>query len=397
MTRIGTGCGHHRGGHRRRYPLVIALASMLLVSSACSPSSSTPTSAQPSSSPTARAQRLAAATGGPLRAASPWLLMQDSHSGTAVWPSGAEFLLLHTVDGWRHVTNITPVAVPTGGGLSMSARSRELVVAVLPFHQLVISPILRSTASGTNWSPGQLPGGLTIGRQSIGIGPRGVTAVLRTGGGTVVEKGPGGWSVLTDASRLAGGRHLQLDAISWGVGGRGWVTGHGPAGGPVAFTTKNSGTTWAAVVGLASDAVAALTPCGRGQTWMLPVVRARGTMSIARSVDGGATWATGAPLTVPLGLPVWGCHAQAAWMMGSATGGDHVYSSGNAGRTWTDHGVAPDGVTDLEPTGNHTGFATTTQTNGAILWAVRGDGAFFSPMTLPGWVGSVGNQMTPMN
>jgi len=47
MTRKGTGGGHHRGGHRRRYPLAIALACILQASSACSPSSSTPTSAQP--------------------------------------------------------------------------------------------------------------------------------------------------------------------------------------------------------------------------------------------------------------------------------------------------------------------------------------------------------------
>lgn len=397
MTHPGSHCPHHPGGHRPRYRPAIALASLILVSSACSPSSSTPASPQSDSSPAARAQQLANATGAPLRAASPWLLMQDSHSGTAVWPSGTAFLLLHTVDGWRHVTNITPVAVPTGGGLSMSAKSRELVVAALPFHQLVVSPLLRSTSSGTDWSPGQLPDGLTLGRESVGLGPRGVTAVLRTGGGTVVAKGPGGWSVLTSASRLLPGGHLQLDAISWGVGDRGWVTGHGPASGPVAFTTKDSGKTWAAVVGLAPDAVAALTPCGGGQTWMLPVVRARGTMSIATSVDGGATWAAGAALTVPRGLPAWGCHNQVAWMIGAATGGDHVYSSVNAGHTWTEHGIAPGGVTDLEPTASHTGFATTTTSKGAILWAVLGDGASFSPIALPGWVTTLGNKTMSMN
>jgi hypothetical protein len=393
MTRAGTDCRHHMGGYHPQYRQAIALASLLLLPSACSRSSSTPPSPPSLSSPSARAQRLASATGAPLRAASPWLLMQDSHSGAAVWPSGTAFLLLHTADGWRHVTNITPVAVPTGGGLTMSARSRELVVAALPFDRLVVSPLLRSTASGAGWSPGQLPDGLTLGRESLGLGPRGVTAVLRTGGGTVVERAPGGWSVLTTASRLVPGGHLQLDAISWGVGGRGWVTGHRPAGGPVAFTTDDSGKTWAAVVGLAPDAVAALTPCGGGQTWMLPVVRSRGTMSIARSVDGGTSWAAGAPLTVPLGLPAWGCHDQEAWMIGAGADGDHFYSSVSAGRTWTDHGVAPGGVTDLEPTGSHTGFATTTTSKGAILWAVLGDGASFSPIALPGWVANVGNQM----
>jgi len=308
---------------------------MLIMLSACSQ----PTS--PQATPQDRAQQLARSTEAPLRTASPWLLMSDGRSGDAVWPSGAAFLLLHTVDGWRHVTNITPIAVPTGGGLTMAASSRELVVGALPFDQLVVSPLLRSPKSGTTWSPDQLPGALTLGRQSVALGPRGATAVLRQAGGTVVEKGEHGWSVLTDASRLAPGGHLHLDGLRWGAGGRGWLTGHGPAGSPVAFTTNDFGRRWAAVAGLAPDAVAALTPCGGDQAWVLPVVRARGTMSIAASVDGGATWATGAPLTVPHGSPAWGCHGQDVWMLGGAASGDHVYSSANAGVTWTDHGAAP--------------------------------------------------------
>jgi hypothetical protein len=212
------------------------------------------------------------------------------------------------------------------------------------------------------------------------------------GGGTVVEKVQHGWRVMTDASRLVPGGHLRLDTLRWGVGGRGWLTGHGPAGSAVAFTTDDSGRTWAAVAGLASDAVAALTPCaGEHHTWTLPVVRARGTMSIATSADNGATWATGAPLAVPLGLPAWGCHGGEVWMLGGSAGGDHVYSSVNAGVSWSDQGVAPRGVTDLEPTGSHAGFATTTTAKGAALWSVRGDGALFSPVALPSWVATIGD------
>ena len=388
MTPAWAVCPHPPGGHRGWHGQVAALAISLLVLSACSPSSS------PAASPKERAQQLATATGAPLPAASPWLLMRDGRSGEAVWPSAAAFLLLHTVDGWQHVTNITPVAVPTGGGLTMAASSRELVVAALPFDRLVVSPLLRAPSSGKSWSPAQLPGGLSLSRQSVGLGPGGASAVLRAGGGTVVEEGQHGWSVLTDASRLAPGGHLHLDSLTWGVGGRGWLTGHGPAGSPVAFTTSDSGRTWAALVGLAPDAVAALTPCGGDQRWTMPVVQARGTVSIAASVNGGATWANGAPLTVPLGLPAWGCHGEDVWMLGAAADGDHVYSSVNAGRTWTDQGVAPAGVTDLVPTGSHQGFATSGTTKGAILWSVRRDGGSFTPVALPGWVATIGNEMT---
>ena len=369
-----------------------ALAGLLLGLSACSSSPSPP------ASPQDRAQRLATSTGALLPAASPWLFMQDSRSGDAVWPSGAAYLLLHTEDGWRHVTNITPVAVPTGGGLTLAVASGELMVAALPFDRLVISPLLRGTSSGKSWSPEELPGGLTLARGSVALGPRGVTAVLRANAGTVVEKGQHNWNVLTEASGLVPGGHLHLDALNWGVGGRGWLTGHGPAGSPKAFTTNDSGRTWTAVVGLAPDAVAALPPCGSEQTWTLPVVRARGTISIATSVDSGATWATGAALTLPLGLPAWGCHGQDVWMLGgAANGGDHIYSSANAGGTWADLGVAPHGVTDLVPTGDHAGFATSVTAKGAILWAVRGDGASFSPVALPGWVATVGQQTVPQN
>jgi hypothetical protein len=274
----------------------------------------------------------------------------------------------------------------------MAASSRELVVGALPFDQLVVSPLLRSPKSGTTWSPDQLPGALTLGRQSVALGPRGATAVLRQAGGTVVEKGEHGWSVLTDASRLAPGGHLHLDGLRWGAGGRGWLTGHGPAGSPVAFTTSDFGRMWAAVAGLAPDAVAALTPCGRDQGWTMPIVRARGTISLAASVNGGATWTTGAPLMVPTSAPVWGCHGQEVWMLGGSTDGDHVYSSVNAGLTWTKQGVAPAGLTDLAPTGGHEGFASSATTKGALLWAVRRDGAAFSRVALPGWVATVGNQ-----
>ena len=395
MTPAWAGCPHRPRGHRGQYRgRTLALASLLLLLSACTPSPSAPVSP---SSAADRAQRIATSTGSPLRAASPWLLMQDSRSGDAVWPSGGAFLVLRTVDGWRHVTNITPIAVPTSGGLTMAASSDELVVAALPFDQMVVSPLLRSTSSGKSWSPGQLPGGLTLARESVSLGPRGVTAVLSEGGGTVVAEGQTGWGVLTGASRLVPGGQLRLDAITWSAGGRGWLTGHGPAGTTVAFTTTDSGLTWAAMVGLGSDAVAALTPCGADRTWTLPVVHAGGTMSIAASVDGGATWSTGAPLTVPVGPPAWGCHGQEVWMLGGAAGGDNMYSSADAGATWTDNGVAPAGVTDLAPTGGHAGFAATVTAKGAALWVVRGDGASFSQVALPGWVATIGNRTMPQS
>ena len=377
--------------HGSRHQQAAVLMGLTLVLAACAPSHS------PKASPRDRAPQVSTASGPALRAESPWMVMRDGSSGEAVWPSGAAFLLLHTVDSWQHVSNITPIAVPTGGGLAMATTSRELVVGALPFDQLVVSPLLRSSTSGTSWSPDQLPGGLAPGRHSVALGPHGVTSVLRAGGGTVVAEGQRGWSVLTSASRLVPGGHLHLDGLVWGAGGRGWLTGHGPAGSPVAFTTDDFGRTWAAVGGLAPDTVATLTPCGDAQQWTMPVVSAHGTMSVAASADGGATWATGAALTMPLGPPAWGCHGQEVWMVGGATDGDRVFSSLNAGVSWTQHGIARAGLSDLVPTGGHEGFATSTTTAGPVLWGVHGDGAVFSRLALPGWVAVLGNQTTPQS
>ena len=387
--------------HSARPKQGAVLAILLMALGACSPSASTGASSRD------RATKVSTATAAPLGAASPWLQMSDRRSGEAVWPSGAAFLLLRTTDGWAHVTNITPVAVPTGGGLSMAADSGGLVVAVLPFDQLVFSPLLLRSLSASSWSPDTTPGALAPGRHSVSISPRSVTAVLRARGGTVVEKGKQGWRVLTDAARLAPGRHLQLDGVGWGTDGRGWLTGHGPAGSPVAFTTGDFGATWAAVGGLGSDDVAALTPCGGEQQWTMPVIRAHGTVALAATTDGGVTWVTGASLTLPAGVPAWGCHGREVWMLGGAAdsndpadrqaGGDSVYSSLDAGTTWTKQGPAPAGVSDLVPTGDHGGFATSATSKGPVLWAVRRDGASFTPIALPSWVATVGQQSTPQS
>jgi len=320
--------------------------------------------------------------------------MRDSRTGDAVWSSGAAFLLLHTVDGWRHLTNITPLAVPTAGGLTVASSSGELVVAALPFDRLLVSPFLRAPLAGITWVPEDTPGALAAGRQSVAFGPRGVTALLRAGGGTAVERGKAGWAVLTDASRLAPGGHVHLDGLSWGAGGRGWLTGHGPVGSPVAFSTNDFGRTWAAVAGLAPDAEVALTPCGGNEGWTMPVEGANGTIALAASKDGGVTWSTGAPLMLPLGQPAWGCHGTEVWLLGGAADGDRVYSSMDAGLTWKRQALAPEGLTDLAPTGGHEGFASSATTNGVLLWSVSGSGASFAPMVLPGWVATVGNQMT---
>lgn len=318
--------------------------------------------------------------------------MTDGMSGWAVWPSGALWVLLRTSDGWRDVTNGTPLAVPTGGGLVVGAVPDEVGVAVEPFERLTQSPILTKAPSATEWSPAELPGRVADARDAVAISGTGLTAVLDTAsGGALVRQSPTGWTTLTTASTLGHGTSLRLDGIRWASAGVGWLTGHGPAGGSVAFQTTDDGATWIPVAVAAGSFVAALTPCGAGQSWVLPLVTAVGTTVFERTTDGGRSWSAGAPLPLPAGLPAWGCKGADVWTAARTGGGsDHVFASHDLGATWVDRGAAPVGLTDLSPTAGGSGFAMSRRGRDATLWSVGADGARFVKLLLPSWVANLG-------
>lgn len=80
-------------------------------------------------------------------------------------------------------------------------------------------------------------------------------------------------------------------------------------------------------------------------------------------------------------------------MDGLAGRTERVFASNDAGETWLDVGAAPLGLTDLAPTGNGAGFATSMTSRGPRLWSVSGGGARFTSLALPGWVATLGAQM----
>jgi hypothetical protein len=330
----------------------------------------------------------------PLAAAVPRLLMTDSMSGWAVWPSGALWVLLHTSDGWHDVTNGTPLAVPTGGGLVVGAVADEVGVAVEPFERLTQSPILAKASSAAEWSPAELPGAVANARDAVAISGTVLTAVLDTAsGGALVRQSPTGWTTVTTASTLGHGTNLRLDGIRWRSAGVGWLTGHGPAGGSVAFQTTDDGTTWSPLAVATGSFVAALAPCGAGQSWVLPLITASGSTVFERTTDSGRSWSAGAPMRLPAGLPAWGCEGNDVWAAARTAGGsDHVFASHDLGAKWVDRGAAPKGLTDLSPTAGGAGFATSRSGHDATLWSVGADGARFVKLPLPSWVASLGGQ-----
>ena len=348
-----------------------------------------------SSSPTSTAAtRFAATSRAPLPATAPHLLMSGTAAGWAIWPSAESWVLLHTADGWRHVTNATPVAVPTGGGLVAAASPSSITVAVGAYERLTRSPLLSRVGDVGSWVPAELPGPVTNARNAVSVAAARTTVVLSDAGGSLVARTNGDWARLTDAATLSPGEDLRLDGVTWASATVGWLTGHGRAGRPMAFQTNDGGRDWAPVSTAAGSAVAALAPCGDANHWLLPVVTADGTMRVSRTTDGGRSWATGSALSLPAESPAWGCRGEQVWLSARAGSVDHVFASHDGGAVWTDAGRAPDGLTDLTPVGGGNGYAASTTSAGAKLWTVSGDGAHFAEVPLPAWVARLGASMS---
>ena len=356
---------------RRRWAVLLGCA---LLAAACS-----------SAAPSPGAARTAPAV--PLPATEPYLLSAGPGSGWAVWPSGDSWLLLHTTDGFGHVSNATPVGVPTDGGLVAAAAGDGVAVAVGPVERLLTSPLLTGAGSGT-WTPFQLPGGVVGSRTAVAVEGGSVTALTSGSGGTLVRWTAGGWQRVATAASLPGADGLSLDGVAWADGSLGWLTGRGAAGSAVAFRTGDGGRTWTAVPG-GDDAVAAWAPCGQGAVWSLPEVDGAGHVRVLRTTDGGATWTPGEELPRPAGEPAWGCAGNELWLAGGSAHGDEVYASSDGGRTWTASSAAPRGLTDLTPTGGGQGYAA-SRGDAAVLWRVSGDGATFTRIGLPAWVAALG-------
>jgi hypothetical protein len=365
---------------RGRTATIVTIALLCITVSACSGTSLQATSV--TGRPGAPA---------PLSATAPYVRMTSAETGWAVWPSGSSWLVLRTSDGWSHVTNATPIGVPTNGGLVIDATSAGAVaVAVAAYDRLLSSPLLTKSSATAAWRPAELPGAVTNARSAVAITSTATTAVLRTAGGTVVTGGDAGWVTVIDAGRLAPGRQLRLDGITWADKDLGWLTGHAPLGSIVAFQTTDGGRRWAPIPAATRSVVAALAPCGIGQAWVLPTIRADGKIAFLRTSDAGTTWTRGRSLKLGSGAPVWGCHGDALWSAGRAGNADHVFSSQDAGRSWTDRGRAPAGLTDLSPVGDGKGFACSRTDGQSRLWSVTEDGARYAERHLPGWVSSIG-------
>ena len=342
-----------------------------------------------SGSPASRSVPLAAAgTTTALPATDPYLMMTGAADGWAVWPSGGSWILLHTTDRFGHVTNRTPVAVETDGGLVVSVLPGTAAVAIGAHARLLRSPVLIGTGA-SDWMPVELPDAVSATRNGVSVVGGRLTAV--TTAGAVLRRTATGWMTLTARGALTTAGRGRLDSVAWASASVGWVTAHGPAGEPMAFQTSDGGAVWDPVPQTSGATVAALAPCGAAQSWLLPVIDGAGKLALLRTSDGGHNWTRGSELSVAKGEPAWSCAGDDVWMVASAAGADHVFASADRGQAWVDRGPAPARLTDLALTGKGVGFAASSGKH-PTLWSVSHDGARFTEVPLPAWVATVGAQ-----
>jgi hypothetical protein len=332
--------------------------------------------------------RSSGATDAPMQPAAS-IVMTSPLTGHAVLPSGSRWIVVGTADGWRTVTNQTPTAVPTDGGLALSAGAGSLALGVLPFELLTVSPVLQSTDAGRAWSHGQLPGGLLNSPDSLSIGPGGVLALVTTGGGQVVgaARARGPWHVLTTTAGLAP-QPPHLVTVS-GFGEREVaLTASGVPSSPLLFVSSDAGATWQSLVLPAgtSATATALTPCEVGGFWFVPVVSGS-SLRLDRAASWSGPWSAGAPVPVG-GHPVVACGPQGVWVFGG-TGNDDLHVADVTG-LWTRQGTLTEPVTSAAVVSPESAFATTSGAATRILKLRLDHSLTETPIPLPSWVATVG-------
>ena len=332
----------------------------------------------------------------------PQLVMAGPDSGLLVWRSGSVSVLLTTTDGFRTVTNATPPAVPTDGGLLLARSGSHVLVGVLPTGALSVSPVLLGDGTPTGWSGGQLPGGLADRPEAVAFQGTALWALVGSGSSTelvTATAAEGPWQVAASASSLDPSQRLRLTGVRWTDATHGWLSGSAPAGRTVLFRQAVGG--WRPVPLAAPQGTAAAlqeaasTPCGTGSD-LVDLVTTRpssggpGTAVVERTADGGTSWRPGAPVALPAGDPAWACSAGRVWLAVPDGSAARLLASTDGGQAWQDEGTAPGPVTDLAITGADTGYAVTGEGTAARLWSVSASGQSFAPVALPGWVAQLG-------
>jgi hypothetical protein len=318
----------------------------------------------------------------------PQIVMTDPRIGYAVWPSGVRWVVLGTTDGWRSVVNRTPVAVPTDGGLVLSARDAHVAVGVLPYQQLLVSPVLQSSGPGRVWAPSQLPSPLAATTSALARAEAATYAVLADGDVVTAPDGSSTWSRVTSAKQLAPGGGFSVTGVAFPDGRTGFVMGTGPTDRPVLFT--GSGSSWSAVdLPLTGGGTAtALPPCLAGATWVALVAR-DGVLDMFTAPTPTGPW-TADPELVTKATPLVGCSTDRVWAA-APVGSTDVLSVAPLGGGWTPLGDLGTHLVALAATSDSSAFGVDVDPTRIISIAVTAEGkTATTSIPLPDWVATVG-------
>jgi len=317
----------------------------------------------------------------------PNVVMTSADAGYAVWPSGVRWIVLGTTDGWRTVTNRTPVAVPTDGGLVLAAGTGRVWVGVLPFHELTVSPVLTSDGMTRLWSPTQLPSGLEPSSTAIGRSSAATWAVLADGSVVSLRDGATSWTRSTSAHELDATGALTLSGVSFAHGSTGFLTARRKSSGPTLFITTDAGLSWHdSGLRTAGAAVRAWTPCFIGASWVAPVqVDDRLVLMTSANPDG--PWRAGPPAPVA-GQALVTCTPQRVIAAIPDNGSDSLFAAGLDG-AWT--ALGPSGRHLLSMTGASDDVAFAADADSSRVLRVQlSDPVRIDGLALPAWVATIG-------
>jgi photosystem II stability/assembly factor-like uncharacterized protein len=317
------------------------------------------------------------------------IVMTSPSDGYAVWPSGVRSIVIGTTDGWRTVTNRTPLAVPTDGGMVLGATSQSVVTGVLPFHLLTISPVLTSSDLGKTWAGSQLPGALNDNPHALArVGETTYAVLAKTGEVVEQHDGASAWAHLTSPTELDPAGGFTPQGISSPDGQTLFVIGESsPKAAARAFVSRDRGGTWTGLaVGSIGIEQTTDAPCVAASGWLFPV-RSQSGVQVARLTSAFLQTSI-APAVVPASNPALACGGGLVWI--AVTEGDNtrVVTVGSTGKP---HylGQVSGRITALAPTSATQAFAATSDV-AKIGTLTTQPSLQLTTTPLPSWVATVG-------
>lgn len=221
--------------------------------------------------------------------------------------------LLSLPDGagpWRLVT---PPGVADNGGLTGDfPASGPVTIGFEPSQALGFSPLATSTDSGTHWAAGLVPSGLAAVPDALAASPGALVALVRRGGGAVLEGSASGgsWAQVATRRTLAsvggGCRPVALVAAAVSASGAPFVGATCGRRGRVGVYSRvgagwqEEGPRLAAPLDGSAAALLRLTVVGQQLVGLAGITGRAGPGLVAfwRPVGGGP-WTVSAPWTIP--------------------------------------------------------------------------------------------------